>query len=74
MIATARSKAELALRIGVSENMFITRCNPSGNLYEIQICTEFFQSGSSMAYIFVPCTRGRSNCPASNFLKLPGFH
>lgn len=73
MIATARSKAELALRIGVPESMFITRCNPSGALYEVQICTEFFKNGGGLAYIFVPCTSGRSTCPSNGRVNLPGY-
>lgn len=72
--ANPKTKAELAAQIGIPERMFITRCNPSGTLYEIQICTKFFKKGSSMQYFFVPCTSGRSSCPRNNRLSLPGYH
>jgi ribonuclease I len=67
-----KTNVQLAKAIGLPLNNLITRCNPSGTLYEVQICTKFQKSGYRFVYTFIPCTSGRSTCPG-NAINLPGF-
>jgi hypothetical protein len=66
------TKQQLATLLGVQENALYTRCNRSGNIQEIRICTRMGHQGSKVTYSIVKCRRGRSNCRGSA-VKLQGF-
>lgn len=59
------TKQELAALLGISDRSFSTRCLPSGNLQELQICVKVMKTGASLTYQIVNCTRMKSNCPGN---------
>jgi hypothetical protein len=66
------TKKELADLLRIPENSFSTRCLPSGNLQELQICVSVSKLGVTLRYNVVPCKKLKSNCPGAA-VKLRDF-
>ena len=67
-----KTKSDLARLLRIPENSFVTRCLPTGNLQEIQICYDIVKQGSKMGYKVVKCSKINSNCKG-NSVNLQGY-